>query len=702
MKSIRMKALSVIMSVMMIVGLMNVNDVYADEVTLSDLGLNENQIVVLYTNDVHGGISNNSKFSGSGTSLGFAGVAALKEEAQNSAAGVTVVDLGDALQGSIVGSQSDGIDILHIMNEVGYDYQVFGNHEFDYGIEQTFTFMEESNATYLGVNYIDLTENKNITKPYEIKEYTVGTQTVKVAYIGVVTPENITKGDAGMYQDEEGNFIYSFYGDNLEKYYGAVQEAIDSAKAEGAQYIVGLGHLGDEGITEGWSSRDMIRNTEGLDVFLDGHAHSVLKGDVCQDKNGDDVILSSTGTKLENIGVLRITLAEDGTLSAKTDLVNTITEAQKESAEYQRLDTYVKGVEAEYSYLVKKVGESDFGLYIYNPEDGKRLIRSQETNMGDFVTDAFRIGMDADVAFSNGGNIRADIESGEITYLDVSNVLPWSDVVVKLEVTGQQLLDCLEMGAHLWPEQCGGFIQTSGLTYDINTDVVPSVKVDENGMFVSVDGTYRVQNVKVAGQALDVKKTYTLAIDDCYYSDIYDGMTMFQGSKAIVGPEDGKIDVDLVISYLESMGGKVSEDYKDVNGQGRIKFIKNSDQEETTTPQVTTTKEETTTKGQVATKETKTKKPAQVKIQKAERTGKKIKVSLKKVKSAKGYQVQISSTKKFKKVLIKKYVKKTTFKIKSKKVGKKCKFIRIRAYKLNKKVKVYGKWSKVKKIQIKK
>lgn len=702
MKSIKMKALSVIMSVMMIVGLMNVNYVYADEVTLSDLGLNENQIVVLYTNDVHGGISNNSKFSGSGTSLGFAGVAALKEEAQNSAAGVTLVDLGDALQGSIVGSQSEGLDILHIMNEVGYDYQVFGNHEFDYGIEQTFTFMEESNATYLGVNYIDLTENKNITKPYEIKEYTVGDQTIKVAYIGVVTPENITKGDASMYQDEEGNFIYSFYGDNLEKYYGAVQEAIDSAKAEGAQYIVGLGHLGDEGITEGWSSRDMIRNTEGLDVFLDGHAHSVLKGDVCQDKNGDDVILSSTGTKLENIGVLRITLAEDGTLSAKTDLVNTVTEAQKELADYQRVDTYVKDVEAEYSYLVKKVGESDFGLYIYNPEDGKRLIRSQETNMGDFVTDAFRIGMDADVAFSNGGNIRADIAGGEITYLDVSNVLPWSDVVVKLEVTGQQLIDCLEMGARLWPEQCGGFIQTSGLTYDINTDVVPSVKVDENGMFVSVEGAYRVQNVKVGGQALDVKKTYTLAIDDCYYSDIYDGMTMFQGSKAIVGPEDGKIDVDLVISHLESMGGKVSEDYKDVNGQGRIKFIKNGDKEETTTPQITTTKEETTTKGQVDTKETKTVKPAQVKIKKAERTGKKIKVSLKKVKSVKGYQVQISSTKKFKKVLIKKYVKKATFKIKSKKVGKKCKYIRIRAYKLNKKVKVYGKWSKVKKIKVKK
>ena len=119
------------------------------------------------------------------------------------------------------------------------------------------------------------------------------------------------------------------------------------------------------------------------------------------------------------------------------------------------------------------------------------------------------------------------------------------------------------------------------MTYDINKEVTPSVKVDENGMFVSVEGTYRVQNVKVAGKPLQLDKTYTLAIDDCYYSDIYDGMTMFQGSKAIVGPDAGPIDHDLVISYLEQMGGKVAKDYENVNGQGRIRFITNADNQVT-------------------------------------------------------------------------------------------------------------------------
>lgn len=597
MKRAGKRVFSLIITLIMMVALVNPSYVHGADTTVSSLDIQQNQIVVLYTNDIHGGISDNSQYSGTSTSLGFAGLAAVKEQARKSAADVTLVDLGDALQGSVVGSESEGMDILDMMNQVGYDYQVMGNHEFDYGMEKALSFISNAKATYLGVNFIDLKSDKNITQPYAIKEYSVAGKSVKVAYIGVLTPENITKGDAGMFQDDDGNYTYSFYGEDTNKFYGAVQGAIDEAKSQGADYIIGAGHLGDEGITEGWSSREVIGNTEGFDVFLDGHAHSFLKGDVLKDKKGEDVLLSSSGTKLDNIGALRITVNEDGSLSSQTDLITSVTEDEKKLESYQAMDKYVQTIQDKYAHLMKKVGESDFGLYIYDPQDSQRLIRSQETNMGDFVTDAFRIGMNADVALSNGGNIRSDIQKGEITYLDVLNVLPWSDVVVKLEVTGQQLIDCLEMGARLWPEQCGGFIQTSGMTYDINKEVTPSVKVDENGMFVSVEGTYRVQNVKVAGKPLQLDKTYTLAIDDCYYSDIYDGMTMFQGSKAIVGPDAGPIDHDLVISYLEQMGGKVAKDYENVNGQGRIRLITNADNQITKpTPKPDETKKPAGTK----------------------------------------------------------------------------------------------------------
>ena len=228
------KLFSISMSFLLIISLLSSTMIYgaeSDTTTFSDLNVNNNQIVVLYTNDIHGGVSNHSQYSGSSKSLGFAGLAALKEEAAKSAADVTLVDMGDALQGSVICSQSDGLDCLDIMNHVGYDYQVLGNHEFDYGISQTKTFMEYSTAKYLAVNYIDLKENKNISQPYDIKTYNVNGQEIKIGYVGILTPENITKGSVSTYQDEDGNYIYGFCGTDLNEFYGKMQEAVNEMKS---------------------------------------------------------------------------------------------------------------------------------------------------------------------------------------------------------------------------------------------------------------------------------------------------------------------------------------------------------------------------------------------------------------------------------------------------------------------------------------
>ena len=223
------------------------------------------------------------------------------------------------------------------------------------------------------------------------------------------------------------------------------------------------------------------------------------------------------------------------------------------------------------------VGSVDFDLVIYDPADGgqTRLIRTQETNMGDFLTDVYRNYFETDIAIMNGGSIRANISAGDITYMDLITVYPWNTEVGVIEVTGQQILDCLEMGAHLYPEECGGFIQPSGLTYTIDTTIPSSVNVNSDGEFVSVDGEYRVKNVMVGEEELDLEKTYTLAINRYYSEECGDGMTMFKGSKVIVPAEgeEWEVDHNVVIAYLESIGGKVGEEYADPYGQGRISFI---------------------------------------------------------------------------------------------------------------------------------
>lgn len=549
--------------------------------TFSDLGVDSDSIVVLYTNDVHGGVSDNEQYSGSANSLGYAGVAALKEEAEKLAAGVALVDCGDAVQGSVVCSESEGADVIEIMNQAGYDYWVFGNHEFDYGMERLLQFPDEFQGDCLAVNFFDLKTEEDLLKPYDIVSYDVNGKEIKVAYLGIMTPENISKGSVSNFQDEDGNYIYGFGGENLDQFYEMIQKNIDAAYDEGADCLVAMGHLGDTGITEGWSSGEVIANTHGITAFLDGHAHSEITEQVCKDAEDNDVLLSSTGTKLSNIGVLVMKSSEDGMVACSSNLVNSLTDSEKQEDAYKETETFVNDIQDKYADLVVVVGNSDYDLYIYNPEDGTRMIRNQETNLGDFVTDAFRYGLEADVAFSNGGNIRADLPKGEITYLDILNVLPWSSNIVKLEVTGQQLLDCLEMGARLWPEECGGFIQASGLTYEIHTYITPSVMTSEDGLFESVDGEYRVKNVYVGEEPLDLEKTYTLAMDEYYYVSDGDGMTMFRDCEALVDVEDHVIDHDLVISYLDSLDGTIPEEYQNVDGQGRIQILEDAEEVDT-------------------------------------------------------------------------------------------------------------------------
>ena len=560
--------------------------------TLADMGIEENDIVVLYDNDVHGGISSDKNYSGSDTSLGYAGLAAVKAEVSGITDKVTTVDLGDAIQGSVVTTESNGKDAMDLMAKIGYDILVPGNHEFDYGMEEFLSYAESADGVFISSNFIDTVSGESIFDGYTVIPYDVDGTEINVGYVGMSTPETIAKSTPTYFQDEDGNYIYGFSAETPDQLYDTVQASIDAAKEDGADVIVAVGHMGDRGVESDWSSISVVANTTGIDVFLDGHAHNVIPGEVITDKEGNDVILSSTGTKLNNIGVLKLSVGEDGEVTATTGLVDELTEEELASDAYAEMDEAVQEIQAQYEYLFVKVGSMDFDLVIYDPETGDRLVRVAETNMGDFLSDAYRIQGGADIGFLNGGSIRANIDAGDIVYMDLITVMPWNSETGVIEVTGQQILDCLEMGAHLYPEECGGFIQPSGLTYTIDTTIPSSVNVNSDGEFVSVDGEYRVKDVMVGDEPLKLDKTYTLAINKYYSQEYGDGMTMFKGSK-VIDPADGeewRIDHDAVIDYLAFLGDKVGDEYADPYGQGRITLITEEAQEE---PAQTETEEAT-------------------------------------------------------------------------------------------------------------
>ena len=516
-------------------------------VTSSDSLLSlEKDIVIIYENDVHCNVD------------GYAKVSALKNELMQENNYVAIVSSGDYIQGSSLGAISQGEYIANLINLVDYDVLTLGNHEFDYKLSRLYELTSKIESPIVCSNFINLKENELVFEPYKIISY----EDFDIAFIGVTTPSTISSSSPIQFMDDNGNYLYSFSGDNL---YKTVQNNINEAKKDGAEFIILLSHLGTEGVLPQWSCQELVKNTYGINVVLDGHSHSVIEKEIIKDKKNREVIISSTGTKFQNIGKLTLT----NTGEVKTELISTDTYNGKDL----EIENYIKQINDEYKKLGERfIGENKINLITHNSE-GKRIIRNSETNLGDFCADAFRIVTNSDVGVINGGGIRAPLNSGKITFNDILNVFPWNNTVCVAEVSGQQLLDFLEFVYMSLPEENGSFQQVSGIQCVVNTKIPTSVVVDENDVFVKVTGARRVSDVKILNkennqyEQIDKNKLYTLASHNYLLLDKGSGASMLNNSKIIVN--DGMLDVELLEKYIkENLNGTITEEY--LNVQNRI------------------------------------------------------------------------------------------------------------------------------------
>lgn len=513
----------------------------------------DHDVVILHTNDTHCGIEEN---------MGYAGLVWYENQMKEETPYVTLVDAGDAIQGAPVGTLSEGEYLVQIMNKAGYDFAVPGNHEFDYGMEKLLGLSARLDCGYSACNFVNLPSKTQVFAPYRIMEY----DDIQVAFVGVATPESITKSTPAYFQDQFGRYRFSFCEDETgEALYSQVQSAVDQARGEGADYVIMVGHLGDNGITEKWSSRSVIANTTGIDAAIDGHSHEVCVENV-PNESGEMVVLTQTGTKFANIG--KLTITTDGQIQASH--VSAVTDAEGNPAKDAEMENFINGIKSQYEESLKVVlGRTDVDLMDKDPETGLRAVRKAETNLGDLCADASRYMMGADIGFMNGGGIRAGIEAGDITYEDALSVFPYGNMICMAEVSGQKIKDALEMGVKNYPEESGGFIHVSGLTYTVDSSVPSSVVLDEKRNFVSVGGEYRVRDIYVGEEPLDVNRTYTLASHNYWLKSGGDGMSMLMGCPIL--KDETMVDVDTITSYIsEYLGGTVGEEYKDPRGQGRI------------------------------------------------------------------------------------------------------------------------------------
>lgn len=523
------------------------------------------KIVVLYTGDMHCSVESGAN------KLDFAQLALYKQAVSNSADYVTLVDCGDAVQGSNIGTLTKGESIVELMNEVGYDVCTFGNHEFDYGIDQLEKLMGMSDAEYICCNFMD--SDGCFVSPYTIRSY----GELKIAYIGITTPYTLTSSNPEVFKDENGELKYSFCQDTSgEKLYNAVQNAVDTAIGMDADYVVALAHLGNGEGYSPYGSEDVIAATSGIDIVLDGHSHTVVESREVYNKEGEPVMLTSSGSHMQYIGQVTI---DTRRTTGKNDDVITI--RLIDSSDYDRVAGKTEETEKEFEEILgTEIGYTAKTLSV-NSENGNRLVRNRETGIGNFVADAYRSLTNADIAFVNGGGIRADISEGKITYGYLLNVQPYGNMICVVEATGLEIRDALEMSYRMVEGkyedengsvgESGGFFHLSGMKVVIDTSIPSGVKLDENGMFSGVEGERRVKEVYVLNgetgeyEPLSDSKTYAVASINYILLQGGDGFNMFMNNEVITS--EAASDLQAVIEYLELSGGNIDERYFATEGR---------------------------------------------------------------------------------------------------------------------------------------
>ena len=589
----------------------------------------------MYTNDVHTYIDG---------PLSYDVIAAVKSELRKQYKYVLLVDAGDHVQGTAYGSMDKGETVIKLMNAAGYDLATLGNHEFDYGMEGCQQIQQWAEFPYVSCNFYeeaDGVRGENVLPSYQIFE--LGQE--KLAIVGITTPESFTKSTPAYFQDENGNYIYGISGgEDGAALYADVQAAIDQAAADGATKVIALAHLGDDMASQPWTSEETIANVSGLTAFIDGHSHSTVEGKEVADKDGNDVMLSQTGQYFDRIGlmvisaetgevstdfieyeeILETVMGEDGN-PVKDEDGNEVTEVVgyklvsdlytgaewcSDASVASIKDAWMKKIDEQ---LGTVIGSTALTLDNY-ASDETRLVRSQETNTGDFAADALyylfdSMDMDVDVAIMNGGGVRNTAITGDISYQTCKSIHTFGNVACLQTITGQQLLDALEWGARTagTGEECGGFLQVSGITYKIDTEWPDSTQKDDKGVWIGAPtGGYRVHDVKVynketgAWDDLDLTAKYNLAGYNYTLRDLGDGFSMFDGAVNVL--DYVMEDYMVLANYVQGFEGGVVEatnsplaakypgftvDYSTVDGSGRIVMeaaVRESEAVETTAP----------------------------------------------------------------------------------------------------------------------
>ena len=472
--------------------------------------------VILHSNDVHGALG------------GYAYMTELKNEfLAAGATDVILVDAGDFSQGTSYVSSSKGASAVTMMNAAGYDVVTLGNHEFDFGYAQLMenlkdaqfqvicadVYLDETGETILpATTVVEVETAAEAAAAAEETEAAEGEEepatNLRIGFFGMETPETATKVNPGLIQE------ISFA--TFDDLYASAQVAVDALKEENVDLIIGLTHLGvdKESAANGYRSIDLYDKVTDIDFLIDGHSHTVMTAG----ENGEPI--QSTGCYFANVGVVVI---DNATKTIEDHFLIEATNLPKDADVQAAADEITTAVDAEYSAVFAK---SEVLL------NGERAPgnRTEQTNLGTLITDAMvwsvvsggamEAYFDAPaVGVTNGGGIRAPIAIGDVTKNDIVTVLPFGNTVAVIYVKGSELLEALEASTYCTPEAVGGFPQTSGIEWTLDT-----TKEYDQGDVYTLNGKessyyapasiQRVTITAINGEPFDENATYAVVTNN--------------------------------------------------------------------------------------------------------------------------------------------------------------------------------------------
>lgn len=442
-----------------------------------------------------------------GTRGGIGRVATLRKQVLAESPNTLFLLAGDTLSPSIESNTYKGAQMIEAWNAAGLDYATFGNHEFDFGPDVLRQRMGESKFKWLAANVIDKTTGKLFadTPEFVVREF----DGVKIGMFGILLPETLQTSRPGPNVD-------------ITNPCATAARVVPRIHAAGAQVIIALTHLS-------MAEDKQLARCSGVDLIIGGHEHTLLES-----MAGHAPIFKMTSDARE-LG--RIDLNINRSTGKLESIDWEVIPVTKDTAE----DSSFVAINEKYGELLKSleqpVGRTDVTLGMKSED-----VRTRETNMADFVADAFREATGADVALVNGGSIRADTEiaPGVLTKRSILSILPFNNKILKAQISGATLRAALEHGvASIGVEtQPGRFPQISGVRFSYDASRAPG---------------HRVVSATVNGKPLDDAATYTLAATAYVINDGGDGYAMFRGSKILVGPDQAPSESDILQKAITSV-----------------------------------------------------------------------------------------------------------------------------------------------------